>query len=57
MCSEISLDKHPFNYPENLVTIFSERKDIGFFCVKINGEISTLWLLITLCNMSKSLET
>ena len=42
MCSEFFLDNHPFNYPENLVTNFSEGKDIDFGCVQINGDISTL---------------
>ena len=51
------LDNHPINYPENLVTHFSERKDIDFCCVQISGDISTLWLLITLCNTPKDLVT
>ena len=43
MCSEIFLDNHPFNYPENLVPDFSERKDIDidFCCVQINSDINT----------------
>ena len=40
MSSEIFLDNHTFNYPENLFTNFSERKDIDLCCVQINGDIS-----------------
>ena len=40
MSSEIFLDNHTFNYPENLFTNFSERKDIDFCCGQINGDIS-----------------
>ena len=57
VCSEVFLDNHSFNYPENLVTNFSERKDIEFCCVQINGDTSTLWILITLCKMPKGLAT
>ena len=57
MCSEIFLDNHHFNYPGNLVTNFSEGKDIDFCYVQINEDISTLWLLITLFNMRKGLVT
>ena len=49
MFSKSFLDNHPLNYPgENLVSNFSERKNIDFCCVQINGDISTLWRLITL---------
>ena len=57
LCPQIFLVNHPFNYPENLVTNFSERKDTDFCCVQINGDICTLSLLITLCNMPKGLVT
>ena len=51
------LDDYHFNYPENLATKFFEKKDIDFCCVQINGNMSTLGLLITLCNMPKGLVT
>ena len=42
---------------ENLGTNFSEWKDIDFCSIQIYGDITTLWLLITLCNMPKGVVT
>ena len=36
---------------------YSERRDTYFWWVQIYGEISTLWLLINICNMPKGLLT
>ena len=36
-------DNQPFNYPsETLVANFSERKNMEFFCVQINGDMGIL---------------
>ena len=58
MYSDFFLGNHPVNYPsENVITTFSEGKNLDFWSVQGNGDISTLWLLITLCNMPKGLVT
>ena len=42
---------------ENLAIDFSESKDTDFCWVQIYGDMSILWVLITLCNMPKGLVT
>ena len=56
----IVLDNYDFIKRENLETSlnnFSERKDIDFCLLLRSNDVSTLWLLITLCNMPKRLVT
>ena len=56
-----NLDNFTFSWDlktEKQVSInVSERTDISIYYVQIYGDISTLWLLITLGNMQKILET
>lgn len=45
------------NKPENVGVNFSDTKYISLYCVQIYGDISTLRLLSTLCNIPKGLAT
>ena len=42
---------------DNSATNISENKDVDFCYVQIYGDTSTLWLLITLCDMPRDLVT
>ena len=49
------LDNYLFMRPQNLATNFSEKE--RYWLLLCSNDVSTLWLLITLCNMTKGLVT